>query len=154
MQDCDISPYIPHSHRLRRLCFDCWRLSGSRKLTTEEPPTLGSLTSLASPLTSPGEAAKARNLLCTCKPGDEWVCPDCDTGPLELDEFEGVAQSTGSERGASSKCSCWVCGKKLGGGVSKWDTPARGGMGYAGRRGEDLWRLCLWCGKRVMVHDG
>lgn len=144
LQDCDISPYIPHSHRLRRLCFDCWRFSGSGRLNTGEPPT-------------PDEAAKARNLLCTCKQGDEWVCPDCETGgrPLELDEFEDLAQSTDVERGqANSKCSCWVCGKKLGGGVSKWNTPAQGGMGYAGSRGEDIWRLCLWCGKRMMTQDG
>ncbi|KAF8439626.1 hypothetical protein BGX38DRAFT_1332271 [Terfezia claveryi] len=155
--DCNISPYIPHSHRLRRLCFDCWRFSGSGRLNTGDPPILGSSTVRTSPPASPDEAAKARNLLCTCKQGDEWVCPDCETGgrPLELDEFENLAQSTNVERGhANSKCSCWVCGKKLGGGVSKWNTPAQGGMGYAGSRGEDIWRLCLWCGKRMMAQDG
>jgi len=96
-------------------------------------------------------------LLCTCKQGDEWVCPDCGIGDraLELDEFEDMPQPTDAERGyASSKCRCWVCGKELGGGASKWNTPAHGGMGYAGSRGEDIYRLCLWCGKRMMAQDG
>jgi len=80
-------------------------------------------------------------------------------GPLELDEFEDLAQSSGTERvllagHASPKCSCWVCGRELGGGISEWNTSAQRGMGYAGSRGEDIWRLCLWCGKRKMMQDG
>lgn len=150
---------MPHSHRLRRLCFDCWKLSGNDILDLQQPPKLSLYPSLASSPTSAGRLAKARNLLCTCKEGDEWICPDCDDGGKPLEEMEDLAPWTNGERGwmkghASSKCDCWVCGRVLGGGASGWNTPAQGGMGYAGTRGEDIWRLCMWCGKRIMVYDG
>ena len=58
---CDTSHDIPHSHRLRRLCFDCWRLcvSGTETAATATGGT------------------NARGLLCTCTQGVEWICPDC-----------------------------------------------------------------------------
>ena len=136
IQECDISSYIPHSYRLRRLCFDCWRLCGNQKPNHWESVTLGSSTNLSTPGESPrkAEVAKARTLLCTCRVGDEWVCPDCHSGGNFL-ELAGVETS----------CECWVCGKALGDTASRWNTP---GMGL---HGEHVWSLCLWCGKRMRV---
>ena len=138
-QECDISSYIAHSHRLRRLCFDCWRLCGNQKSNHWEPVTLGSSTNLCIPGESlrKAEAAKARALLCTCRVGDEWICPDCHSGGnfLEL-------------AGAETRYECWVCGKAPGGIASRWNLPTPGGMGL---HGDDVWSLCLWCGKRMRV---
>lgn len=78
--------------------------------------------------------AKARTLLCTCRVGDEWICPDCHSGGSFL-ELAGV----GTRR------ECWVCGKAI---ASRWNLPAHGSTGT---RGGDVWSLCLWCGKHMRV---
>ena len=131
---CDTSHDIPHSHRLRRLCFDCWRLCGSGTETAA---------------TATG-GTNARGLLCTCTQGVEWICPPThdEPSPTLNQTFAGGGYQTEQH----TMQECWVCGKGLGCGTSKWNTPAAlGGTGYAGARGEDIWRLCLWCGKRIMV---
>lgn len=139
VQECDISSFIPHSDRLRRLCSDCWRLCGNQQFDHWESVTLGSSTNLSTPGESPrrAEATKARTLLCTCRVGDEWICPECHSGGDFL-ELAGV----------DTRWECWVCGRALGGISGRWDMPAPWSMGS---RGEDIWSLCLWCGKRTRV---
>ncbi|KAI5777915.1 hypothetical protein EDC01DRAFT_383701 [Geopyxis carbonaria] len=58
---CDVSPYIPFSHRLRRLCRDCYCV---------ESPGIG----------------RRKGRFCECRQEDIRVCPEC---PWETNWAEG-----------------------------------------------------------------
>ncbi|KAL7266873.1 hypothetical protein RUND412_010562, partial [Rhizina undulata] len=79
---CDISSYIPHSHRLRRLCTDCWLLTPSSTNCSIFPFINFPLSPPSSSL-SPTMANK--KIFCECKQGDQYICPDC---PPERDGEE------------------------------------------------------------------
>ncbi|CCX05332.1 Protein of unknown function [Pyronema omphalodes CBS 100304] len=59
---CDVAPYLPFSHRLRRLCEDCYAVNAVQK-------------------------TKRGSKFCACHPGDKAVCPEC---PWQWQEESGL----------------------------------------------------------------
>jgi hypothetical protein len=99
-QSCDVSAYIPFSHRLRRLCSDCY---------TVDMETSNSLKFVALPET---QQRKSKERFCPCRPGEYRICPDCPSP-----EESGLASPIVTSFDAQP---CWVCERGMTGRGGGW----------------------------------
>lgn len=133
-QSCDVSTYLPVTHRLRRLCTDCYSLDtvdeeGQSTGTTAPTAAPTITTSPTTNLTATTRTGKER--FCACEAGVERVCPECPWVWQETaaagDGEGGRAQEREGEGGDQGQGECWVCDRQVG--------PRERGGGW----------FCLWC---------
>jgi hypothetical protein len=100
LQSCDVSAYIPFSHRLRRLCSDCYAV---------DMDTSNTLKFVALP---EAQERKSKERFCPCRPGEYRICPDCPTP-----EESGLVSPTVTGFDAQP---CWVCERGVTGRGGGW----------------------------------
>lgn len=121
-QSCDVSTYLPISHRLRRLCTDCYSLdttdedkAGGHKcmqmvlperqctgtttlttLTTTATTATTTATTTSTVTTTTPTVRTGKERFCACEAGVERVCPEC---PWVWQETAAAGEGEGEREG-------------------------------------------------------